>query len=326
MGRAHRRRGCYIVPMQFPDIVAYAVPAFIGLIILEMIVSRRTGRGRYETNDTFASLAMGFGNRLAALIGGGALVYAGFVWVYQFRLIEAMPIAWWTVLICFIADDLAYYWFHRIAHERRWFWASHVVHHSSQHYNLSTALRQTWTGKFSFSFIFGLPLAFIGFPPEMILFVGGINLVYQFWIHTELIDRMGPFELLFNTPSHHRVHHATNARYLDANYAGTLIIWDKMFGTFVAEDANEKPRYGIVKNLGTFNPVMIAFHEWIGIARDLAGARSMREIGGYLFGPPGWSPDGSRMTSAMIKERWTRLHRDGEAPVKRPETVAQPAE
>lgn len=312
--------------MQFPDIVAYAVPAFIILIILEMIVARRTGRGRYETNDTFASLAMGFGNRLAALIGGGALVYGVFVWVYQFRLIEAMPAVWWTVLICFIADDLAYYWFHRIAHERRWFWASHVVHHSSQHYNLSTALRQTWTGKFSFSFIFGLPLALIGFPPEMILFVGGVNLVYQFWIHTELIDRMGPFELIFNTPSHHRVHHATNARYLDANYAGTLIIWDKLFGTFTPETADEKPRYGIVKNLGTFNPLMIAFHEWIGIGKDLSRARSLKEVGGYLFGPPGWSPDGSRMTSAMIKARWRKVHGDKETAETPPDPAVQPAE
>ena len=294
--------------MQFPDIVAYAVPAFVLLIILEMIVARRTGRGRYEAKDTFASLAMGFGNRVAGLIGGGLLVYAAFTWVYQFRLIDSMPVVWWTILLCFIADDFAYYWFHRIAHERRWFWASHVVHHSSQHYNLSTALRQTWTGKFSFSFIFGLPLALIGFPPEMILFVGGVNLVYQFWIHTELIDRMGPFEWIFNTPSHHRVHHATNPRYLDANYAGTLIIWDRMFGTFVPEDREEKVRYGIVKNLTTFNPVMIAFHEWIAIAKDLRGARSLREVAGYLFGPPGWSPDGSRLTSAMLKERWARVH------------------
>ena len=267
--------------MEFPDVVAYAVPAFVVLIILEMVVARRTGRGRYETKDTFASLSMGLGNRIASLIGGGALMYASFAWVYQFRLIETIPVVWWTVLLCFIADDFAYYWFHRIAHERRWFWANHVVHHSSQHYNLSTALRQGWTGKFSFSFIFGLPLALIGFPPEMILVGGGGTLVYQFWIHTELIDRMGPFEWIFNTPSHHRVHHATNARYLDANYAGTLIIWDRMFGTFIPEAREaEKPRYGIVKNLTTFNPVMIAFHEWIGIAKDLAKARSLREVGG----------------------------------------------
>lgn len=317
--------------MQFPDVVAYAVPAFVVLIILEMVIARRTGRGRYETKDTFASLSMGVGNRIAGLIGGGALVYACFAFVYQFRIIETMPAVWWTVLLCFIADDLAYYWFHRIAHERRWFWASHVVHHSSQHYNLSTALRQTWTGRFSFSFIFGLPLALIGFPPEMILFVGGINLVYQFWIHTELIDRMGPFEWVFNTPSHHRVHHATNPRYLDANYAGTLIIWDRMFGTFVPEDRDERPRYGIIKNLATFNPIMIAFHEWVGIVNDVRSAKSLRESLGYLFGPPGWSPDGSRMTSAMIKERWHRINGASDVelePSSRPEgsRAAQPGE
>ncbi len=310
--------------LNFPDVVAYAVPAFVTLIIIEMIIARRTRRGSYEPRDTFASLAMGFGNRIAGLIGGGALVYVVFDWVYQYRLIDAMPIAWWTVVLCFIVDDLAYYWFHRIAHERRYFWASHVVHHSSQHYNLSTALRQTWTGRFSFSFIFGLPLALIGFPPEMIVFVGAINLVYQFWIHTELIDRMGPFEWVFNTPSHHRVHHATNPRYLDANYAGTLIVWDRMFGTFVPEDKAERPRYGIVKNLATFNPLMIAFHEWIGIARDLMTAKSLREVLGYVFGPPGWSPDGSRMTSAKIKERWRRLQ-DGEEPPA-PAQAPQPAE
>ncbi|NOX82803.1 MAG: sterol desaturase family protein [Alphaproteobacteria bacterium] len=314
--------------MSFPDVIAYAVPAFVLLIILEMFVVRRSGRGRYETKDTFSSLAMGFGNNLIAVIGAGALVYMMYSWVYQFRLIEAMPIVWWTILICVIVDDFAYYWFHRIAHERRWFWASHVIHHSSQHYNLSTALRQTWTGKLSFAGIFWLPLALIGFPPPLVLFVGGVNLVYQFWIHTELINRMGPFEWVFNTPSHHRVHHATNPRYLDANYAGMLIIWDRMFGTYVAEDEAEKPRYGIIKNLTTFNPLRIGFHEWIGLAKDLRSARSLREVGGYLWGPPGWSPDGSRMTSAMIKQRWQRLHpvagdpADGPAPKPGP----QPAE
>jgi sterol desaturase/sphingolipid hydroxylase (fatty acid hydroxylase superfamily) len=314
--------------ISFPDVIAYAVPAFVLLIILEMFVVRRTGHGRYETKDTFSSLAMGFGNNLIAVIGAGALVYMMYSWVYQFRLIEAMPIVWWTILLCIIVDDFAYYWFHRIAHERRWFWASHVIHHSSQHYNLSTALRQTWTGKLSFAGIFWLPLALIGFPPPLVLFVGGVNLVYQFWIHTELINRMGPFEWVFNTPSHHRVHHATNPRYLDANYAGMLIIWDRMFGTYVAEDEAEKPRYGIIKNLTTFNPLRIGFHEWIGLAKDLRSARSLREVGGYLWGSPGWSPDGSRMTSAMIKERWQRLHPAASEPaeISPPKPGPQPAE
>jgi hypothetical protein len=161
-----------------------------------------------------------------------------------------------VIALCFVLDDLRYYWYHRIAHRCRWVWAEHVNHHSSQHYNLSTALRQSWTGTFTGMFILRIPLALIGFHPVLLLFVGGLNLVYQFWIHTEAIGRMWkPIEWIFNTPSHHRVHHATNPRYLDSNYAGTLIIWDRMFGTFVPELDEDMPRYGIVKNIGTFNPV-----------------------------------------------------------------------
>ena len=308
----------------FPDAVAYAVPAFVLLIIIEMIAVRLRGGGRYETKDSAASLSMGLGNQIAPLFGGSAIVLGVFTFAYQYRLFD-IPNTWWAVLLCFVLDDFRYYWWHRISHERRWFWASHVVHHSSQHYNLTTALRQPWTGGIIGAVIFKTPLILLGFHPLMVVFVGGVNLVYQFWIHTEQIDRMGPFEWVFNTPSHHRVHHATNPRYLDANYAGTLIIWDRMFGTFVEEQREDKPRYGIIKNLGTFNPLMISFHEWIGIAKDVVSARSLKEVGGYLFGPPGWSPDGSRMTSAKIKERWRRLESADTKDVTY-RTGAQPAE
>ncbi|NNL88388.1 MAG: sterol desaturase family protein [Marinicaulis sp.] len=311
----------------YPDIIAYAVPAFLALILIEIVVARRTGRGRFEANDSATSLIMGFGSEIAPLIGGGAIVAAVFFAAYEFRL-ATIPNLWWTVILCFVIDDLRYYWWHRISHERRFFWASHVIHHSSQHYNLTTALRQTWTGQVTGQILFRTPLVFVGFHPAMVFFVGAVNLLYQFWIHTELIKRMGPFEIIFNTPSHHRVHHATNPKYLDANYAGTLIIWDKIFGTFVPEDDAERPRYGIIKNLGTFNPIIVAFHEWIGIAKDLVSARSLREMGGYLFGPPGWSPDGSRMTSAKIKERWVAIHGNKSAgdPQGTPETLINPAE
>ena len=310
--------------MEFPDIIAYAVPAFLVLVIIEIVAARLTGRGRYEARDSAASLIMGFGSQIAPLLGGLTVIGAVFLAAYQFRL-TTIPNTWQAVLACLVLDDFRYYWFHRISHERRWFWASHVVHHSSQHYNLTTALRQTWTGNILASILFKTPLVFIGFDPAMVAFVGAISLLYQFWIHTELIDRMGPFEWIFNTPSHHRVHHATNPKYLDANYAGILIIWDRMFGTFIPEDAAEKPRYGIIKNLGTFNPLTISFHEWIGIAKDVRKARSLKEVLGYTFGPPGWSPDGSRLTSAMIKERWARAH--GEIPGPAAETAAvQPAE
>ncbi|MBS0383959.1 MAG: sterol desaturase family protein [Proteobacteria bacterium] len=271
-----------------------------------MIWVRVTRKGRYQVTDSFSSLAMGFGNQIVGTLFGAAFVLAAYYWVYQHRLFTLQ----WTapvMVACFFAEDLAYYWFHRIAHERRFFWASHVIHHSSQHYNLTTALRQTWTGAIGFNFIFWLPLLYLGFPPPMVLMFSSISLVYQYWIHTELIGRMwAPFEWVMNTPSHHRVHHATNARYLDANYAGVLIIWDRLFGTFVAEDDKEKPRYGIISQLGTFNPFRIAFHEWAGIWRDVTRAKSLREVFGYLIGPPGWSPDGSRKTSASIKAAWAR--------------------
>ena len=289
-------------PFGIPPIVTYAVPGFVALILIEMIAVRVSGRGRYEFRDSATSLMMGLGNQVAKLLVGVIAVVA-YYWVYQFRLFD---LGWtWPVLVaCFFAEDLAYYWMHRISHERRWFWASHVIHHSSQHYNLTTALRQTWTGALGLSFIFWLPLIYIGFPPAMVFMFSAVSLVYQFWIHTELIDRLGPLEWVMNTPSHHRVHHAINPRYLDANYAGVLIIWDRLFGTFVPEDKHEPIRYGIIAQLGTFNPFRVAFHEWAGIWRDVTRAKSLGEAWGYMFGPPGWSPDGSRKTSRSIKAQW----------------------
>ena len=281
----------------------YATPIFIVLLVIEMLFVRFSGRGRYEPRDTATSLLMGFGS----VIVPGLLGVVG-VWFASVLLPHRLTTIAWSipaVAICFVRDDLVYYWWHRSAHRVRWLWADHVTHHSSQHYNLSTALRQSWTGPLTPAFLFAAPMMLIGFPPPMVVFVHGFNLIYQFWIHTEAIDRFPAwFEAVMNTPSHHRVHHATNAKYLDSNYAGVFIIWDRMFGTFVAEDAAEKPRYGIVKNLATFNPLKVAFHEFVGIAKDLASARSPREVVGYLLAPPGWSPDGSRETSDTIKARW----------------------
>jgi sterol desaturase/sphingolipid hydroxylase (fatty acid hydroxylase superfamily) len=293
-------------PFEIPPIITYAVPAFVLLIVAEMIFVKLMKKGEYSALDSAASLSMGLGNQAAKLLVGG-LAVAAYYGVYQFRLFD-LGWSWPVLAACFFAEDIAYYWMHRVSHERRWFWASHVVHHSSQHYNLTTALRQTWTGVLGLSFIFWLPLVYIGFPPEMVLMFSALSLVYQFWIHTELIHRMGPFEWVLNTPSHHRVHHATNAQYLDANYAGVLIIWDRLLGTFVPEDDKEKPRYGIIANLGTFNPFRVAFHEWFGIWRDVMQAKSLRDALGFMFGPPGWSPDGSRKTSRSIKQQWAAFH------------------
>ncbi|APE27638.1 sterol desaturase family protein [Aurantiacibacter gangjinensis] len=291
------------------DPVAYAIPVFIALILAELLWSRRGGaRSAYEWRDTGTSLAIGLGSTVAGALTGGAVV-SMLVAVHDLSPL-AIGWAWWAWPLCFVLDDLAYYWFHRCAHRVRWFWASHVNHHSSQHYNLSTALRQSWTGFFALSFIFRLPLAAIGFEPGMILICGGINLVYQFWIHTEAVKRMPRwFEAVMNTPSHHRVHHAVNARYLDRNYAGTFIVWDKLFGTFAAEDDADRIRYGIVSQLGTFNVLYAVFHEWIGIARDVWRAPWRHKLS-YLLREPGWSHDGSRETSDMIRQRWEREQAD----------------
>ncbi|SLN72824.1 sterol desaturase family protein [Oceanibacterium hippocampi] len=289
--------------MDLPKVVELAIPAFVVLILIEAALGyfdRR--RADYEVRDTAASLLMGLGNFSSGLLTGVLYIVAA-EWLYQYRLFD-IGYAWWAFVLVFFLEDLCYYWFHRFSHEHRFWWAAHVNHHSSQHYNLSTALRQTWTGNLCFSWVVWLPLSLLGFPTALIVFQKGVSLVYQFWIHTEAVRRLpAPIEWLFNTPSHHRVHHATNPRYLDRNYAGILIIWDRIFGTFVQEDDALPCRYGIVKQIGSFNPLRIAFHEWWEIARDLKGSRSLREAIGYLFGPPGWSPDGSRLTSEAIRAR-----------------------
>jgi len=304
------------------DPVALAVPIFVITIIGEILLGRlRKVKAVYEVRDTATSLGMGLGSQVAGLLTGAA-IFGVTLWAYQYRLFTIPMTAVWAWVAVFFLEDLTYYWFHRLSHERRFWWASHVNHHTSQHYNLATALRQTWTGGIAGTWLLWLPLILIGFPPAMVVIQKGISLVYQYWIHTEAIRRFPRwFEAVFNTPSHHRVHHARNPRYLDANYAGILIIWDRMFGTYIPEDDAEPCRYGVVHNLGDFNIFRVAFHEWIAIGKDLAGSRSIREVFGYLFGPPGWSPDGSRDTSATLKAKW----RAREAGAVSPAAVAETA-
>jgi sterol desaturase/sphingolipid hydroxylase (fatty acid hydroxylase superfamily) len=272
------------------------------LIPVELLLADRERiRADYDLKDTLANVGVS---------AGSIFFWGSFSWVlfgavffaYHHRIFD-VPFSWWSFLIAFAAEDFRYYWWHRISHRSRWFWASHVIHHSSQHLNLSTNLRQSWTSQFSGLILLNVPLAFIGFHPATIGLAFSLNLLYQFWIHTEAIDRMPRwFEWLLNTPSHHRVHHASNPRYLDANYAGVLMIWDRLFGSFVPEQADEPARYGIVKNLGTFNPIRIALHEYVSIARDLTRPKlTWRQRVGYFFGPPGWSHDGSRGTTESLR-------------------------
>jgi len=286
------------------DPIWIAIPLFVIAVFAEMIFARATGRARFEARDSAASLMMGLGNTISGIVFGTVLAIWS-IFVYEHRIFD-IGFAWWAWIVAFVLDDFVYYWSHRFAHTVRWFWADHIVHHSSQHYNLTTALRQPWLNPFTLKFLWlGSALILLGFHPAMIAFVGSLNLIYQFWIHTEAIHKMPRwFEAVMNTPSHHRVHHATNPLYLDRNYAGVFIVWDKMFGTFQPELEAEKCRYGIVKNLGTYNPVKICLHEWWGIIDDMRHARSVREAAMYLLAPPGWSPDGSRTTSKQLLEKW----------------------
>ncbi len=288
--------------MKSGDPIAYAIPMFIVLIIVEMIWVRRRAPTHYNPSDTLLSMALGLGSTAAGFLTAG-LVLMGALWLWQFR-VMTIGWTWWALSLCFVLDDFNYYWAHRTGHRVRWFWASHVNHHSSQHYNLSTALRQTWTGFVALSFLFRIWPVLLGFPPAMIAAVGGVNLIYQFWIHTEAIGKMPHwFEAVMNTPAHHRVHHAVNPIYLDRNYAGAFIVWDKLFGTFQQEQDGVRNHYGIVRQLGSFNLLWAVFHEWVGIAKDVWSAPWGSKFG-YVWRSPGWTHDGSRDTSDMIRDRW----------------------
>jgi sterol desaturase/sphingolipid hydroxylase (fatty acid hydroxylase superfamily) len=281
---------------------------FVALIVAEMIWAWRRAPDAYEPRDTLVSLALGLGSVAIAAAAAG-LHYAAALALWQLRLID-LGHAWWVWIACFVLDDFNYYWAHRTGHRVRWFWAAHVNHHSSQHYNLSTALRQTWTGTIALSFVFRIWPALIGFHPAMIVTVGGVNLVYQFFIHTETVRRLPrPIEAVLNTPSHHRVHHAIDAPCLDRNYGGVFIVWDRMFGTWFREPEDAKLHYGIVRQLGSFNLLWAVFHEWAGIARDLWRAPWRHKLD-YAWRPPGWSHDNSRDSSDAIRARWSARQSD----------------
>ncbi len=213
----------------------------------------------------------------------GALLYA----VWQWRIATIAMDRWWHWALLFVGQEFCYYWMHRADHRIHWFWLNHSVHHSSNQYTLSSAYRLGWTGKITGATVFFAPLVWVGFPVPVVLAALAVNLLYQFWLHTELIGRLPrPIEFVFNTPSHHRVHHASNPDYIDCNYGGVLIVFDRLFGSFRRERENEPPRYGLVKPIHSHNPVRIAFHAWIQMFRTLKSARNWKERALVLFGPP----------------------------------------
>lgn len=293
----------------FPNIILFAIPFFILAMLLELYITTKQHIKTYESKDAFSSIAMGLGNVFLGFLSK-AIVLASFFWIYENFRLFTIPVVWWSFILIFFADDFSYYWFHRISHECRLFWASHVVHHSSQRYNLSTALRQTWSGGF-YTFVFWLWMPLVGFHPAMILLQMSISLLYQFWIHTEAIDKLPKwFEAFMNTPSHHRVHHGSNPIYLDRNHAGILIIWDIWFGTFQPELKEEKVVYGLVKNINTYNPIKIAFVEWYNMFQDIiSGKKSLKNRLLYLIKQPGWKHDGTGKVSDDLRQEWKQQQR-----------------
>lgn len=288
------------------DLLVAAIPAFLLLMAAEALSYRhlaeeaRAEHSGYELRDTRTSILMGLGNlAIAGVWNLAALAIFAAVYLVSPLRIEMDTVWAWALLL--VLFDFFFYWDHRLHHVIRVGWASHVVHHSSEHFNLSTAVRQPWV-PFS-STLFFIPLPLLGFPPAAIALISAIDLLYQFWIHTERIDRMPRwFEAVFNTPSHHRVHHGSDDEYLDKNYGGVFIVFDRMFGSFKRESA--RPKYGLTKNIESFNPLRVAFHEWAAIARDVRGAERWRDRLGYVFGPPGWTPP-PRATRTPARRRPT---------------------
>ncbi|MEH6549626.1 MAG: sterol desaturase family protein [Pseudomonadales bacterium] len=249
------------------DLVLYAIPFFLLSIIIEVCWDRYKGTAYYRINDTINSLSMGIisTTRKLLIVGIGGMVFS---WIQQHLSIETWATtSWLGYAIAFVLYDLCYYWFHRISHERKIFWAAHVAHHQSEEYNLSTALRQT-SMSFLLSWVFYIPCFMLGMPAEVFVTVASANLIYQFWVHTRFIPELGPLEYLLITPSNHRVHHARNPEYIDKNYGGVFILWDRAFGTYKRENKSLPPDYGITRGLNSWNPLWANVHLYISMLKD----------------------------------------------------------
>ena len=269
------------------NIQPWLLPGVMTLALAEGVALSLRGTD-YDWKAWFASSCDAMVRQLIGFIPL-SLVAPLFALAWQHRIYTVHLGPWWSFALLLLGQEFCYYWLHRASHRIRWFWASHAVHHSPNDYTLAAAYRLGWTSKLSGEAIFNAPLMWLGFRPEVVMATLSFNLLYQFWLHTELVPRLGWLEWVFNTPSHHRVHHACNADYLDRNFGGTLIIFDRLFGTFADERPELPCQYGLVKRLTSYNPGLIAVHEWWAMARDVGSAKTWRQRLGHLVGPPGWS-------------------------------------
>ncbi len=267
--------------------IVYAIPAFFILIGVELLIDRLRKTQLYRLNDAVTNLSLGIGSQVTGLFIKVFTVIA-YAYVHDHWRIMTIPVSWWSLLILFLFVDFAYYWFHRLAHEVSFLWGSHIVHHQSEEYNLTVALRQSWTQGL-FSWLLYIPIAFLGFDTYSFVMIGAINTLYQFWIHTKVIHKLpAPIEFIFNTPSHHRVHHGINPQYIDKNHGGTLIIWDRLFGTFI--DEKEEVVYGITTPVNTWEPVKLNYMYYVQVFQWFVKAKGFSNKMKVLFKGPGWKP------------------------------------
>ena len=294
----------YFIDLMSQDtLTIFALPIFFLAIIIEVFLDRRDHLNLYYGKDSRTSFWMLIFTGIIEFLPK-LLAFIAFYYLHENTpLKDVIQRQWWAWILLFFLDDFTYYWFHRMNHEVRLFWAGHVPHHSSVKMNLGTALRQG-VGERIHKFFFWLWLPLLGFDPLMIFVVISVNLFYQFWVHTEYIQRLPSwYEFIFNTPSHHRVHHASNIRYLDRNHAGVLIIWDRIFGTFSKELDGEKPVYGLTVNIETYNPIKVATHEYAAIWKDFKRAKKWSDKLKYVFFAPGWSHDGEDKRAKILRDK-----------------------
>jgi sterol desaturase/sphingolipid hydroxylase (fatty acid hydroxylase superfamily) len=288
--------------MGLRHILFYALPVVIGIAALEAALLVFVWKRQYNWKASLASAADAlFRQYFLHFVVPFSVAGPAFYWASQHP-IGVVPLnPWLSFILLFLGQELAYYWFHRCSHRIRWLWATHAVHHSPNELNFSAAYRIGVTGWLSGGNLFFVPLVWIGYSQPAVMGTIALNLLYQFWLHTDWIPKLGPLEYVLNTPSHHRVHHAANVDYLDANYGGVLIVFDRLFGTCTVEREDQPCRYGLVKKLTSNNPLVVDFHEWAALVRDLGRARSVRDCFLYMFGPPGWRPDGEGLTTEALR-------------------------
>jgi sterol desaturase/sphingolipid hydroxylase (fatty acid hydroxylase superfamily) len=279
------------------EIYWYLIPILLTLLIIE--IAHLGKEKKLNKKDLLCTIGIIIGAKLIYSLLYGAILIS-YLFVYQYRIFNLGPVKWYAWIICFFADDFTYYWYHLINHKVRFFWASHIVHHSSEDFNLSTGLRIPWTSNITGAYLFWIWMPLLGIHPLMVLFMKGLSALYQFCLHTESIRRLSPWiETIFVTPSHHRVHHASDVDYLDKNFGGNLIIWDKIFGTFYKEE--HQPKYGLTENIKSYNPVTVATAEWKKLFKDIKSSHHLKNGVLFLLNPPGWKPGDRSKTARQLQ-------------------------